>query len=331
MKTLEEFKSYYEEVMVPELAGLEARRRRTVWGVAVMSLASVCLLGVSLATMIGGISAVGDTALFYILGISPFILCFLLWFVAYPLLTRAYLRDFKEDIMGKIAPFIDEGLTYSPDRFVKESTYMDSGIFSSEPDRYGGGNLFFGTIGETKVEFSEIQSEYKTETKGSQGVNQVEWHTIFRGIFFSADFNKHFNGRTFVLPDTAERLFGAMIGGFLQGHTRGRPPLVRLEDPEFERYFVVYADDQVESRYILSLSLMERIVAFRRRTGRKVYLSFADDNIMVAIPCERELFKPRLYRTVLDFGLVEGYFENILHAAEIVEDLNLNTRIWGRE
>jgi hypothetical protein len=154
--------------------------------------------------------------------------------------------------------------------------------------------------------------------------------TIFRGIFFVADFNKEFKGRTLVLPDTAERLFGRMIGNFLQSHNKERPPLVKLEDPEFEKLFVVYGDDQIQARYILSPSLMERMVSFRRKTGKKAFFSFVENKIMMAVPYDRDLFEPRLLRSVMDPSEMEDHFENLEHIIGTVEDLSLNTRIWGK-
>ena len=39
--------------------------------------------------------------------------------------------------------------------------------------------------------------------------------------------------------------------------------LVKLEDPEFEKSFVVYSGNQTEARYILSTSLMRRILDYK--------------------------------------------------------------------
>jgi hypothetical protein len=94
---------------------------------------------------------------------------------------------------------------------------------------------------------------------------------------------------------------------------------------------VVYGEDQVEARYVLSTSLMERIVNFRRKTGRKVYLSFADTLVYVAVSYRKALFEPRVFSTILDFKSAEAYFDDLHLALGIVDDLNLNTRIWTRQ
>ena len=44
-----------------------------------------------------------------------------------------------------------------------------------------------------------------------------------------------------------------------------------------------------------------------------------------------DLFEPRLFQTLLDFKPVRQYFEDIELAVGIVDDLNLNTRIWSKQ
>ena len=162
------------------------------------------------------------------------------------------------------------------------------------------------------------------------GRGNRHYHTFFKGLFFIADFNKDFRSKTFVLPDTAERMLGG-LGAMFQKMNASRPPLVKLEDPEFEKLFVVYGDDQVESRYILSTSLMRRIVDFKRKTKRQVYLSFIKSKVYVAVWYKRDLFEPRVFQTMLDFSPIQQYFEDLLLATSIVDDLNLNTRIWSKQ
>lgn len=78
---------------------------------------------------------------------------------------------------------------------------------------------------------------------------------------------------------------------------------------------------------------MERLVQFRERpeTGDHLFISFARSNVYVAVPCGRDMFEPRLFRTLFDFGMIQEYFLDFTLALGIVEDLDLNTRIWTKE
>jgi outer membrane protein assembly factor BamD (BamD/ComL family) len=150
--------------------------------------------------------------------------------------------------------------------------------------------------------------------------NQVSRKKIFKGLFFRANFNKNFKGRTVVLPSD--------LTSKLKSLTQGRGAVVRLEDPEFAKLFVVFGD-QIEARFILSTSLIERIVNFRKKAGRKIYISFAESNIYIAIEYEEDIFEPRLFKTMLRFAPIREYFESLQLMIGIIEDLNLNRRIWN--
>ncbi len=320
MRTNEELKDYYDRELMPALKEVEARRKGVMWSVV--------------AVVVVGFGMMASTLFFMPFGclaFIPFLLGGLILGGGYHYVTRDYVRDFKANVMAKIIRLVDEGLTYTPSAGIPQSVYAESQIFPRHADRYRCEDRVHGTIGKTAVEFSEVHSEYKTQHRDGKGRSRTEWHTIFWGMFFVADFNKDFKGLTLVLPDTAQSWFGEAIGSFLQSHSIGRPDLVKLEDPEFEKLFVVYGSDQVEARYILSPSLMERMTSYRKKTGRKVHFSFNKSKIYVAVSCEENLFEPRIFGSMMDLALVKKYVDDVKLAVGIVEDLNLNTRIWGKE
>jgi Protein of unknown function (DUF3137) len=145
-------------------------------------------------------------------------------------------------------------------------------------------------------------------------------------VLLVADFNKRFQGTTVVLPDVAERL----LGRFGQALQSLGGDLVRLEDPDFERAFVVRSSDQVEARYILSPALMQRILAFTAKAQCRPSLSFCQSRLFLALPERRDLFEPPLFRSPLARDLVGTYLADLQLSVGVVEDLNLNTRIWSK-
>jgi hypothetical protein len=241
------------------------------------------------------------------------------------LLSRGYVTDFKSLVIEKIVRFIDENLNYNPKGYIPKSTFMLSKIFTTKPNIYKGDDFVSGKVGATQIQFSELNAVH--ESGSGKNKHSV---TVFKGIFFVGDFNKHFIGETIVLPDTAEKLFGR-LGQKLQSLNVFRGELVKLEDPEFESHFVVYGSNQVEARYILSTSLMERITEFKKKTGKKIYLSFIGSMVFVAVSYSRNLFEPKLFTTLLDFEPIKQYYQDLQLIIGIVDDLNLNTRIWSKE
>jgi hypothetical protein len=240
-----------------------------------------------------------------------------------------YRARFKQRVIGPLVRFYDESMQFSPDDGIDQGTFQRSGLFRSRIDSYASEDLVEGTLGATAVRFSEVTA--KREERSGKNKREV---TVFRGVFFEADFNKHFRGATYVLPDTAQKMFGAFglggLGQSLQSLDKSYGAIVKLEDPAFEREFVVYSSDQVEARYILSSALMERIVEFRQRCKRKVHLSFVGDEVYLAVESSKNLFEPPVF-SALTTGSVEEYWADLQLFGGIVEQLNLNTRIWTKE
>jgi hypothetical protein len=319
MKTINELKDFFNNSLMGDLQILEAERKKAAGKVVKYNLLFGSGIVISLVLL-----AVISFFAFFILAADVII-----WIIVYMKITRNYTSSFKNTVILKIIKFMDNNLEYFPEKCIPQSSYMSSEIFKTTPDRYAGDDLVTGTIGETKLIFSELHSEYKTESRSSSGSTSTTWHTIFKGIFFIADFNKKFKGRTFVLPDVAQRMFGNIIGNLFQSWNKFRGQLVKMEDVDFEKLFVVYGDDQIEARYILSTSLLKRITDFKTRTKKDIYLSFIQNNIYVAISYYKNLFEPRLFKTLIDFTMIEEYYNDLNLALSIVEDLNLNTRIWG--
>jgi len=319
VKTLEDLKNFYETALMSDLMVLEQQRRSVVRKVAWVIITTASIAGVAFFVAMQSLREAGPVVIF------PIIAGLLIGAGVCYLLTRGYVADFKALVIERIVRFIDENLTYSPKDCIPKSVFMLSKIFTTKPNRYKGDDLVSGKLGATQIQFCELNAEYES----GSGKNRHRY-TVFRGIFFIGDFNKHFTGQTIVLPDTAEKLLGR-LGQKLQSLNIFRGNLIKLEDPEFESHFVVYGSEQIEARYILSTSLMARITDFKKKTGKKIHLSFIGSMVFVAVSYTRSLFEPRLFKTLLDFEPVRQYFEDLQLAVGIVDDLNLNTRIWSKE
>ncbi len=152
----------------------------------------------------------------------------------------------------------------------------------------------------------------------------------FVGMVAVVDFNKSFNGHTIILPDLMEKKVGYLAKN-LQALNIIRGQLVHLENPEFENDFVVYSTDQVEARYILSTSLMERISLLKRKIDKPVMLSFNKKKLYLGVQHPDGFLCLDKEQNLLTSNVFEKVYEDILAAIHIVEDLSLNTSIWKNE
>lgn len=229
---------------------------------------------------------------------------------------------FKEQVVRRIIGYIDPSLHYEPRQCINRDDYFNSGLFLKKYDSYTGDDYVEGERDKTRFCFSELHTQYRQQS-GKTSYNV----TIFKGLFFIGDFNKHFHGRTYVWSRSNPQL------GFI---TRLFSPFaanlekVNLESSAFEQSFIVYSNDQVEARYILTPAFMERILKLREMMGEAVSFSFVNTNIHVAIPVRDKLFEPSLW-SPNDYEQAGIYYNTVHIVFDIINELRLNDRLWSKQ
>lgn len=313
MQSQESFQAFYDATLLPVLQEIEAERKK--------------LVSTFYLYLAGGAAAALPLFIFVhpIAGVIPLVIAFVVFYFKFGRKIGELKTTFKQRIVGGIVKFLHGDLAYDHTRCIPESTYHKSKLYLSNISRYKGDDMVSGTVGKTAIRFCELHTQQVRKSgKNTQVV------TIFRGLFFVADFNKNFIGETFVLPDTAESTFGG-LGTFFQKMNISRPKLVKLEDIEFEKAFAVYGTDQIEARYILSTALMQRIMEFRKKTRTSISMSFIQSQVYIGIPVNKDLFEAPMFNSLISFPMVADYYNYLALCIGIVEDLDLNTRIWTKE
>lgn len=323
MKTLSDFNSFFESDLIPQLEPLEQQRKQ----VLNPFVAAIILVIVGLASF--GLAAVVEAKFIFLVPVIILLFSFL-QFSKYSKARKNYNEVFKRIIIKELIKFVMPELYYESGYCIPQANFVNSEIFRERIDRYRGDDCVSGIVDKTAFRFSELHAEQKQITYDNKGRARETWVTIFRGIFFMGDFNKNFHGKTVVLPDQAESFLGGIFS-FVQKFSAGRGELVKLENVDFEKEFVTYSNDQVEARYILSPALMERILKFRKEANGRIFLSFVDSSVFVAIPVNKNLFEANVFSSALKKDYIQEYFFYLELAVGLVEDLNLNTRIWTKE
>jgi hypothetical protein len=242
----------------------------------------------------------------------------------------AYRHEFKQQVTAAALKSIDNSMELQYDTGLSEDNFINSQLFTEQPDRYISQDQVDGIAGKTRFSFSEVHAEYKTVTQTKHG-RREQWHTILKGIVFCADFNKHFNGITIVRPKNSMAAMGAWISEKLPIFSNSQKDVVKLENMEFSKCFVTYSTDQIEARYILTPSMMERLCQLNDKTRDTISLSFTGSHIYIAFPLSKDYFEPPVFKTLLDGKFMEEDLEVIRFMYGIVEELDLNTRIWTKQ
>lgn len=241
---------------------------------------------------------------------------------------KAYRHTYKIDVIGEALRFLDQSLTIRPYEGIQIGEFVFSQLFAREPDRYKTEDLVMGIAGKTGFYFAEVHAEYKTVTQTKNGT-RTEWHDLFKGIIFVADFNKNFNAITIVRPKDFGRAIGAWFSKNL--FSFGNSDVIKLENPEFDQAFVTYGNDQVESRYILTPSMMERILQLNQKSKYSINLSFIKSRMYIGFPLDRNYFEAPIFKSLLNPNLLDEDINAIKFMYDIVKELDLNTRIWGKQ
>lgn len=156
-----------------------------------------------------------------------------------------------------VTPIAEQfGLRFTPEPGLVDSVHRhkEVGVIPGW-DRASYEDLVTGVRREVNFELFEAHLEEKRTSTDSKGRTQTTWVTVFKGQCLRLDFHKTFYGRTLINRDAG--FFNRFGGG--RGMQRAM-----LEDPEFERIFEVYTTDQVESRYLLTPDLMQKLVDLER-------------------------------------------------------------------
>lgn len=288
-----------------------------------------CLItmGVALIGALAVLLTVQNMMIFGIIICLSAVICIAMYSTKSSSFANYYRSRYKQDVFARVTSALAPGMTYYPQHFIAENYYTGCGLQSSRIDRYSGQDYFEGHVGGTHLIFSEIHAEREESRKDSKGNRRTYWVTVFKGIFFMADFPKHFQGQVIIEPDVAEATFG-WLGRKLQGMSSD---LVRLENPEFEKAFKVRATDQVEARYLLTPSFQDRLLELRKFWGGKIGMSLLRSNLYLAIPNREDWFECSSKVRAGDRAQIERFASQLIAVLNVVNQLDLNTRLWTKE
>lgn len=319
MKSTEELKHLYDTQLKDDLAAME-KDRKVIKRLVIL----IFIIGFVFYISFKSVNRDGFAIAVAVIGI----LLVLVGGVYTAIKYYKYRKNFKEKVVTKVVNLINPDYNYNSDRHIELNDFNNSKLFTTKADRCTGDDFISGKIEDTDFKFSELSAKYKTTTT-EDGKTKTEWHSIFRGLFFHADFNKSIQGTTYVLPDTAEKLLGKFGQKFQKSFNRG--DLVKLENPEFEKLFVVYSSSQVEARYILTPVMMEAMVNIFKKYKRKLYFSFIGERVYCGVKFNKGLFEPRIRKSGVSFADVEEMYHLFGLIETIIHEMNLNTRIWTKE
>jgi hypothetical protein len=205
--------------------------------------------------------------------------------------------NFKKDIISSIITFVDDKLSFEPEKQIPLEELKASGLWKKYR-QLEGEDYIQGTLEHTEMKC------FKVHTQGSKKTSE--------GLFFIFNFNLSFEGVTEVLPRTW--LFSGQKS-LIRGGTELN--FVDLADSEFERQFVVYSNNIID--YVFSAGFKQRLLAFSHRLS----LSFVNGKLYMAIVTKKDLFEAPPISNVLNFERLQELFEYLYFGKLLGEDFGL--------
>ena len=284
----EGFAEHYRTRLLPRVKNYEKKRIKALNVARIRCLKSIpiiiVLLGIILAISNSDVLRKNTGSAFLIsVGIISVIVVFI----------YSSINKYKTSIKGNIFPRILEfagDFVYKPNYSAPFAQYKKYDILPPfDPPVSFSEDYVKGTYNNVNIEFFEARLMRGAHFKGKKAV--------FNGVIAKISVNKKFSSKTVIRADKGS--FGDWVSGRKLPENQ---EVVRLEDPKFDKLFNVYSNDQIEARYLLTTTFMERLIEVEKAFGsKKIECSFYKQSLVMAIHLKKDWFEPGPITEIEDF------------------------------
>ena len=297
------FYAKYQQTIVPCVQKYEKERKiKLAFACTAATILSIlglfCLLGLFVAKGDSDVieASLKGTTLFFCLAWGE-------WYM----IKKGFEDKIKEKIMPTVCSCF-EHLIWSNKSDYRMQDYVSSYVIPSYTSS-SSDDIFRGV--HKNINFEVVELEL---IRGS-GKNRT---TIFDGVIIKFDMNKDFSSHTLITPDT---LLHQVPTSELR-HTT-------LEDVQFEKKFDVFTNDEVEARYLITPTFMERLKAMKTAfKADKIRCAFYGNLLLVALSTKKDLFSLcSLVKPIDDTQQYFQMYEEIVSIVKLIDHFKLDQKI----
>lgn len=299
-----EFYEKYINKIVP-LVQKHENTRKTKLIIAIV-LSTILFIGASfllyIAYTTGGIFEKNNEGVVK-LSIILYTLSYFAWFW----IKKGFENSIKEKIMPTVCNCFGN-MKWSHDSYSGGKVFSESCVvpqFTGE--EYD--DIFRGTYRDINIEI--VEPEYEIGSGKSR-------RTVFNGVIVKLDMNKPFTSHTVIKPNSLMHISPSSDLHFTE-----------LEDVEFNKKFDVYTNDEVDARYLITPSFMERLKNMKTAFGaNNVSCAFFGNLLIVALPTRKDLFSIcSLIKPIDDRKQYFQMYEEIVSIIKLIDHFKLNQKI----
>ena len=224
-------------------------------------------------------------------------------------LTKKIEKDIKKRIMPSVCRCISN-LTWHNGFYENENIIATAKLINDNYGKAEFDDVFLGEYRDVKIDI--VEGLYLPSEKS------VRYRDVpyFQGVFIVLDMNKKFEGHTIIKPESLVKF---------------EPYQLRkttLEDVKFEKKYDVYTDNEIEARYLITTSFMDRLnemkTAFK---GKKVSCAFYDKKLIIAFDNPFDTFSVvSLFRKTEEHKQYFQMFDEFLSIVKLIDYFKLNEK-----
>ena len=228
----------------------------------------------------------------------------------------------KSKVFGKLVHYISDNFQYFEKGHVNIGEFLSSYLFKVERYNITGGDQIVGRYNGVPFQSCNLSVTYRPNFRNEKEGDDV----AFYGNFFMARSPKTFEHPIVIHPKKS--FWGDMKDNEISTYLNIGGEKIRLEDPEFQKLFEVYCDDQITARYVLTPAFMERLKKLNEKHKGEVYIGINNDNIVIATNRGNALMKADYSPTAMlfqkiDLAMVEDVYSELVAQLQMIDTLKL--------
>jgi hypothetical protein len=328
LKPVEEFRTFAENEFGAELAAMEKGRTTTkkmTYVQFAFAFGVIGLIGFLVAS--GRLSFSNPVNIFIVIGIIT------VGSYVWGMLSKRYAQNqlsgagdytqVKKKIFGKLVNYISPQFAYYENAHIGIAEFLDSLLFKAERYTLKGGDQIVGHYNGMPFQSSNLSVTFRPNFRNEKEGDDV----VFYGNYFVARSPKKFEHPIVIHP--VKGFFSDLKDNEIATYLNHGGEKIRLEDPEFQKQFEVYCDDQITARYVLTPAFMQRLKKLNERHKGQVYIAINKYNIVIATNEGNALMRTDNSPTAMlfqkiDLAMVESVYR------ELIEQLQMLDTIGGR-
>lgn len=235
---------------------------------------------------------------------------------------------FKKTMLTRMAQYIHPNYKYFENGHIGLPELFHSRIFEEKVYKLSGGDQFIGQYKGVPFQSCDLGLTFRPNFRKEKEEDDV----VFAGNYFVAKFPKNFQANILIFPNKG--VMSSFTNNDISTYLNTSGQKIQLEDPEFQKLFTVYCEDQIAARYVLTPAFMEKIKELSQTGKGNMYFAINGNNIVIAsnvgmsLESTADLVGNIFNTTKLDQAFLDKKYIALTSQLRVIDALKLSKEIW---